>query len=77
MPLGSNLSKRISVDSSELLWIQFDPPSSTLRVEFVSGGIYEYSQVPRAKFEALLAAASKGTYFNANIRGRHAYTRIE
>ena len=35
--------------------------------------IYHYLRVPRAKYNALLQATSKGRYFNANIRNRYSY----
>ncbi len=61
--------KRIFIRSSELRWVRFEPERRVLTVEFVAGGIYEYHRMPKAKFEALLAAESRGRYFNANIRG--------
>jgi hypothetical protein len=70
-------AKRIFVQSSELRWVEFDAKNLALRVEFVSGGIYEYHGVPRGKVDALLSANSKGTYFNATIRGHFPFVRIE
>jgi hypothetical protein len=68
--------RRVFVQSRELRWIQFDDQSSKLKVEFLAGGIYEYQRVPKSKYKALLAAESKGRYFNAHIRGHYLYTHI-
>ena len=40
-----------------------------LRPEFSRGAVYEYFSVPLTVYEALLAAPSKGRYFNQAIRG--------
>jgi hypothetical protein len=66
---------RVYLQSSELRWVQFDEKHSLLTTEFVAGGIYQYQAVPKAKYLALLAAESKGRYFNANIR-THPFERI-
>ena len=47
-----------------------------LQLEFRSRAVYRYFGVPAAVHEALLAAPSKGTYFNRAIRGRYAYVRV-
>jgi hypothetical protein len=72
----SPATKRIFVTSSELRWIKFHEARHELTVEFVSGGIYRYDGVPRDIFTALLAAESKGTFFNANIRSNYAFERL-
>jgi hypothetical protein len=46
-----------------------------LEVVFVSGRRYFYHDVPADVFEAMKAAFSKGTFFNAYIRDRFRYTR--
>lgn len=42
-----------------------------LDVEYRSGALYRYCFVPRAVYEGLLAAASKGAYLNHYIKGRY------
>ena len=39
-----------------------------LPLEFRNGAIYRYFEVPAALYAALLAADSKGTFFNRQIR---------
>jgi hypothetical protein len=48
----------------------------TLELQFRSGAIYLYFAIPPAVFEQLIAAASKGAYFNRNIRNRFRYQRV-
>ncbi len=62
--------------SSVISKIQYDTDSSTLRVIFVSGSIYDYLNVPEKIFNAMKRAASKGTYLNLNIKGHYAFRKI-
>ena len=66
---------RISVVSSVLASVQYaiDAP---LVLQFRSGAIYRYFAVPETVFQALIAAESKGTYFNRNLRNRFPYQRL-
>jgi hypothetical protein len=47
-----------------------------LELEFRSGSIYRYDGVPQGVFEALLAAPSRGRFFNRRIRGRYPAERL-
>ena len=58
-----------------------DPPrhvgtDATLTVHLHQGAVYRYFTVPRTVVEALLAAASKGAYFNRHIRNGFPYQRV-
>jgi hypothetical protein len=66
---------RISVASSVLASVQYSIDAS-LVLQFRSGAIYRYFAVPETVFQALIAAESKGTYFNRNLRNRFPYQRI-
>ncbi|HCW91821.1 MAG TPA: KTSC domain-containing protein [Marinobacter sp.] len=48
-----------------------------LDIEFGSGGVYRYSDVPDSAFNGLLSASSKGGYFNEYIRDRFSYEKLE
>ena len=61
---------KIMVNSTTLVSIAYDEISEILQLQFCSGSIYQYFGVPTAVQEALLNAASKGSYFNKAIRGR-------
>ena len=47
------------------------PDSRELLVEFVTGRIYVYSDVPEDAARRLRGAFSKGRHFNQNIRDRY------
>jgi hypothetical protein len=51
--------------------IGYDPAQRALEIEFQSGEVYQYLDVPQDVHHALLAAPSKGRYFHAAID--HAY----
>jgi hypothetical protein len=67
---------RIAVSSSNLASIGYDASSATLEVEFKSGEIYQYFEVPAHEYEALMQASSHGTYFNKNIRKRYREAKV-
>lgn len=66
----------ISVQSSSLRSVGFDPTTSTLRVQFVTGKLYEYTGVPLSVYRSLLDAPSLGQYFNRHIRNHYPYRRL-
>jgi hypothetical protein len=67
--------KWIAVSSSVLRKIRWNGRTLALEVEFKSGNVYRYLDVPRRVFEALRDAESHGTYFNENIRDVYQYVR--
>lgn len=66
----------IPVKSSALVAVGYDDESELLQLDFGSCEIYQYFAVPVGKYQALLAAESKGSYFNQAIRGRYPFVRI-
>jgi hypothetical protein len=64
-----------SVESSLLASISYSIHAS-LDLRFRSGACYRYFAVPQSVFDELLAAPSKGAYFNRNVRGRFRYQRL-
>jgi len=59
-----------TVESSTLATVAYDEARQLLQLEFSSWAVYQYFGIPSAVHEALLAAPSKGRYFNQTIRGR-------
>jgi len=53
--------KRATVVSSNIVSVGYDAPSETLEVEFMSGSIYQYYNVPQAIYDAFLRAISPGS----------------
>lgn len=66
---------RHRVESSSIASIGYEPDSETLEVQFRSGAIYQYRDVPPAAYEDFTTAESLGRYFNDKIRPYFSYTR--
>lgn len=64
-----------AIESSLLSSIRYSI-DATLELEFRSGAIYRYFDVPQTVLEGLIAAESKGAYFNRNVRSRFPYQRL-
>jgi KTSC domain len=58
----------VAVQSSLLASVSYDPGESILLLEFCDGAVYQYFDVPAEIHNNLLAAESKGSYFNRRIR---------
>jgi len=67
---------RTSVTSSNIKSIGYDPSSSTLEIEFLSGDLYQYHEVPQSKSDAIMRADSHGKYLNSDIKPHHRFTQI-
>ena len=67
---------RQPVQSSNIRSVGYDATAQTLEIEFHSGGIYHYFEVPESVHLGLLAAPSKGTYFHERIEDRYRYRRV-
>ena len=65
------------VESSTLVTVGYEHDGELLQLEFCrSRAVYHYFAVPAAVHEALLAATSKGSYFNQAIRDRYRFVRV-
>jgi KTSC domain-containing protein len=64
-----------AVESTTLAALGYDEVHEILQLEFRSRAIYRYFGVPAPVYESLLAAPSKGKYFNRAIRGNFRYAR--
>lgn len=63
--------------SSVIRRFDYDQPRRRLRIEFTSGDIYAYLDVPPIEAEGLATAASKGRFFAARIRDRFKFERTK
>ena len=54
----------------------YDAVTSTLRIKFVSGLVYDYKNVPVEIYQAMKTSGSKGTYLNRYIKGTYKYKKI-
>jgi len=68
--------RRRPVESTSLDSIGYDSAEQKLEVEFKHGAVYEYLDVPAEVFEAFLAADSKGSFFNSDIKNSYDFVRV-
>ena len=68
--------ERVPLSSSSLRSVGYDSDAKLLEVEFRSGALYHYEGVPDWLVEALMAARSKGRYFELRIRDRYPFRRV-
>lgn len=67
--------ERTQVSSTNIVSVGYDAENQLLEVEFISGAVYQYSSVPPGHFEGIMAAESKGSYFNAQIRNVYPFAK--
>ncbi len=60
-----------AVSSSAMHRVEYDGQTGRLDIWFNGTGRYTYYRVPARIYEGLLAASSKGAYFNRHIRDRY------
>lgn len=54
----------------------YDDSQGKLQLDFRDGSRYVYSSVPPHLFDGLLAATSKGRFFNQHIRRALPYSKV-
>jgi hypothetical protein len=69
--------KRTPVVSSMMASVGYDAKWRVLEIEFRSGDVYEYVDVPPEVFHALRVTSSKGRLFNARIDRVYRSVQIE
>lgn len=67
---------RTPVISASIAALAYDQQSSVLQLEYISGRVYRYLDVPEQVFAWLLKARSKGGFVNRMIRDRYEYTEV-
>lgn len=67
---------RAQVSSSNIRSIGYDPASSILEVEFTSGDVYQYFDVPENLYQQFFNASSHGQFLNDNIRYNYRYQKV-
>jgi KTSC domain len=69
--------RRTHVDSSAVSSVGYDERSSVLEVEFSSGDVYDYYEVPPTVYKDLLRAPSIGSFVSQRVRDRYPFVRRE
>lgn len=66
--------KRYPVASSRIAAAGWE--DGTLEVEFRSGHVYEYADVPQSTYVAMIQAPSPGKFLGENIIDKHVHNRV-
>ena len=66
---------RQSVTSKNIASVGYDEQTQRMEVEFKSGGIYLYENVPKREYEEFIGASSLGGHFHHNIRSKYSGSR--
>jgi hypothetical protein len=69
--------QRQSISSGTIKSIGYDPDRQILEIEFQSGAVDRYHEVPVDVVDDLLSAGSPGQFFNREIRNRFPYRKIK
>ncbi len=64
------------VESSNIVAIGYHRQSQTLRMRFQGDRYYDYPMVLESEYEALMAAESKGTFFNSRIKPMYGHRSV-
>ena len=67
--------RRLAVESTSIASASYGRASKLLEIEFHSGAVYRYREVPESVFTAFSAARSKGNFFATQIRGKYAFNK--
>jgi hypothetical protein len=65
---GKRYHVRTDWASSSVLSLHYDADARTLDIEYPSGGVYRYFEVPAAAFRELFTAQSMGLVVNTRIK---------
>lgn len=68
--------KRQPVVSSVLRSVGYEQATATLEIAFVTGGVYRYFEVPPSVHIGLMAAPSRGAYFQKHVRDAYRCVRL-
>jgi len=66
----------ISVSSNQLEAVGYDERLKLLHIQFVTGALYEYYDVPKNIYIGLITAPSAGKYFHEYVKGVYRYSQI-
>jgi hypothetical protein len=69
------MPEMVFVDSVSIEAVGYDNDSQELHVKFVSGETYVYFDVPSPVFDAFVSAASKGSFFNREIKPAYRFAK--
>jgi len=62
--------------SSVVRHFSYNAGKQRLLIEYVSGNVYEYFEVPERVYENMKKAGSKGAFLNNEIKGKYEFARV-
>ncbi len=68
---------REAVASTVLKSVGYDPDTRTLEIEFPSGRVYRYLEVPAEVHAWLMRSPGKGSLFRRMIDGKYTFERVD
>ncbi|MGY4516149.1 KTSC domain-containing protein [Lysobacter sp. HA18] len=68
--------ERIPLDSEALSSVGYDPARQVLEIEFASGSVYQYFDVPEQEVLRMMRAGSRGHYFSERVRDRYRFEQV-
>ncbi|WP_316826924.1 KTSC domain-containing protein [Pedobacter miscanthi] len=63
--------------SSVIKHFSYNTDQKTLKIMFITDMVYLYKNVPERIFKLLKASGSKGRYFNAHIKDKFKFQKLE
>ena len=68
----------IPIESSQIKSVGYDSKQNTLYIEFNTGAVYAYNDVPDTHFKMLCTPTlSAGSYFSKEIRTHYEYVKLD
>ena len=68
----------VPIESSQIKSVGYDSQQNTLYIEFKTGVVYAYTDVPDTHFKMLCTPTiSAGSYFSREVKSHYEYERLE
>ena len=68
---------RTTVGSVGISQVGYDEGAHTLEIEFVSGSVYDFFNVPPKIYDDFMHSATKERFYESNVLARFPYQRVE
>lgn len=62
------------INSSNIKAIGWE--NNTLHIQFRNGSVYEYKDVPKEEYDAMLKSDFVGSYYHKNIKGNYTCNKL-
>ena len=68
---------RKQISSATIASVGYETTKTLLEIEFTSGEVYQYFNVPLEIYGGLIKATSHGDYFNEWVKEQYEFRKIE